>query len=188
MNPLVALWISGNAKLGQNWAASTGQHSDTELQARIEALLQVIRAQKRAMREWGATAGTAALGIDMIVMGMRARLNEARQLVQALADRDARDHAVADDNENMGSVAAIMADEPDLRTSALCLLSTEDLLQRLNDLRMAVSSYVAAQAEVRQRRGASGQSDAGMRRLMERQTQQADAIATLLRRRGVNVG
>lgn len=188
MNPLVALWISGNAKLGQNWAASTGQHSDTELQARIEALLQVIRAQKRAMREWGATAGTAALGIDMIVMGTRARLNEARQLVQALADRDARDHAVADDNENMGSVAAIMADEPDLRTSALCLLSTEDLLQRLNDLRMAVSSYVAAQAEVRQRRGASGQSDAGMRRLMERQTQQADAIATLLRRRGVNVG
>lgn len=183
---LLALWLGKNAQLGRSWVGQTGHCSDFELRGRVETLLEALRLQKHAMNESGPAASTAELEMGMIAAGMKARLAEARQLEQALKNRASR-RSANEPADGKGWIAAKMTSGLALRETSLCLQPTQELLQRLSDLRTAVTSYASARDQAHRQRGAHPREDPKMHTLVTRCTQQADAIAAILRKRGVDV-
>jgi len=76
-------------------------------------------------------------------------------------------------------------DEPALRKTALCLQSTEELLQRLGDLYMALNSRHVAPHEAGRQPRAGAPSGRRLRACAAKYKQQATAIAYILRKRGI---
>ncbi len=183
MSRQLAQWVAMDARLGRSCLCSIGTYSDLQLQERLHALHKATELQKIAMLAWH---GRRTPDQVLIEAGVLVRVDEAMRVEHALRHRAALRDARTQRGDEDPSVPPTV-DEPALRESALCLQSTEELLQRLSDLRRALNTRRVAPHEPGRQPHTDAPSDERLRASAARYTQQANAIACILKKRGISM-
>lgn len=183
MSEELTQWIALDSWLGRSWLGSTGNYSTPQLRERAHALRTAVEWQKIVMRNPHTIPRCEPADQALIMARMTVRLDEAMRMEQALRNRAASGAAGTEWNEKE-KTGVTRTDEPALRESALYLQSTEELLQRLSDLRRALHAP-RLQHETDHLAGIDHGVGASMQASMARYRQQADAVVGILRKRGV---
>ena len=181
MSKQLAQWVATDDQLGKSCLCSIGTYSDLQLRERLHALHKATELQKIAMLAWH---GRRTPDQALIEAGMLVRVDEAMRVEHALRHRAALRDARTQWSDEDPPVPTTV-DEPALRETALCLQSTEELLQRLGDLRMALNARHVAPYETGRQPDTGAATGERLRACTARYKQQADAIACILRKRGI---
>lgn len=183
MSRPLAHWVATDARLGRSYLCNVEAYSDLQLRERLHALRQATALQKRVMQAWPVPWPSEQA---LIEAGMLVRRDEALRVEHALKCR-AGLRATGRQWADAERPAPRTVDEPPLREAALCLMSNEELMQRLSHLRRALSAWSPAPHGTGPQPGAGAARAAQAQARTARYEQQADVLIEILRKRGINL-